>query len=328
MSVAGGHSGLVEENWECLIVGGGAAGLSAALVLGRARRKTLVVDAGEQSNRPAEGIGGLLGHDRRAPADLYAAGRRELARYPTVHLRAGQVVAAERDGDAFRLELADGSSLLTKRLLLAGGMDYRYPDLPGIGERWGRSVFHCPFCHGWEHREQRLGVLDRGPAVVERALLLRMWSGDVTILADGPSGLDPEQSQSLAEAGIAVEERRVLALRGPGSALEEIVFADGSTRPLDALLVPVTLHQRSLLAKQLGVAFSSAGPMGDETIEVDPRAATNVQGVFAAGDVTTQMTSVAHAIAAGSFAAAAVVHDLVQETAHALLPPSLASEPS
>jgi thioredoxin reductase len=315
----------VEANWECVIVGGGAAGLGAALVLGRARRTTLVVDAGEQSNRPAEGIGGLLGHDGRAPTDLYAAGRRELAGYPTVHLRAGRVVAAERDGGAFRLELADGSSQRTKRLLLAGGMDYRYPDLPGIDERWGRSVFHCPFCHGWEHRDQRLGVLDRGTAVVERALLLRMWSGDVTILADGPSGLDAEQSQSLAEARIAVEERRVRALRGPGRSLEEIVFADGSTQFLDALLVPVTLHQRSPLAEQLGVAFSSAGPMGDETIEVDPRFATNVPGVFAAGDVTTQMTSVARAIADGSFAAAAIVHDLVQETAHALLPPSHAS---
>jgi thioredoxin reductase len=316
----------MEASWECVIVGGGAAGLSAALVLGRARRDTLVVDAGEQSNRPAEGIGGLLGHDRRAPADLYAAGRRELASYPTVQLRAGRVVAAERDGGAFRLELGDGSALLTKRVLLASGMDYRYPDLPGIGQRWGRSVFHCPFCHGWEHRDQRLGLLERGPAAVERALLLRMWSGDVTILADGPSGLDPEQTQPLAEAGIAVEERPVRALRGPGSALEEIVFADGSTRPLDALLVPVTLHQRSLLAEQLGVAFSSAGPMGSETIEVDPRSATNVPGVFAAGDVTTQMTSVASAIAAGSFAAAAIVHDLVQETAHALLPLSHASD--
>jgi thioredoxin reductase len=316
----------MEPSWECVIVGGGAAGLSAALVLGRARRKTLVVDAGEQSNRTAEGIGGLLGHDRRAPADLYAAGRRELASYPTVHLRAGRVVAAERDGAGFRLELADGSLVLTKRVLLAGGMDYRYPDLPGIGERWGRSVFHCPFCHGWEHRDQRMGILDRGPAAVERALLLRSWSGNVTILADGPSGLDSEQSQRLAEADIAVDERRVRALRGADSALEEIAFADGSTRPLDALLVPVTLHQRSPLAEQLGVTFSSAGPMGDETIEVDPRFATNVPGIFAAGDVTTQMTSVAGAIAAGSFAAAAIVHDLVQETAHALLPLSHASD--
>jgi thioredoxin reductase len=316
----------MKPSWECVIVGGGAAGLSAALVLGRARRTTLVIDAGEQSNRPAEGIGGLLGHDGRAPTDLYAAGRRELAGYPTVQLRAGRVVAAERDGGAFQLELADGSLLLTKRVLLAGGMDYRYPDLPGICERWGRSVFHCPFCHGWEHRNQRLGVLDRGPAAVERALLLRIWSGDVTILADGPHGLDREQSQGLAEAGIAVEERRVRALRGPGRALEEIVFADGSTRPLDALLVPVTLHQRSPLAEQLGVAFSSAGPMGDETIGVDPRFATNVPGVFAAGDVATQMTSVAQAVAAGSFAAAAIVHDLVQETAPALLPPSHASD--
>ena len=147
--------------WDCIDVGAGAAGLSAALVLGRARQRTLVVDAGGQSNRVAHGIGGLLGHDARPPAELYAAGRGELAAYPTVQLRSGEVLGGDRHDAGFALELADGSRELARRVLLATGMDYRFPALPGIVKRWGRSVFHCPFCHGWEVRDQALGVLGR-----------------------------------------------------------------------------------------------------------------------------------------------------------------------
>src|SRR5919106_185603 len=158
-------------------VGGGAAGLSAALVLGRARRKTLVIDAGNPSNAVAHGIGGLLGSDTRPPADFYAAGRAELVAYPTVELRAGEVVAGERKETSFALRLADGSSAYARRVLLATGMEYRLPELPGIAERWGRSVFHCPFCHGWENRDKALGVFRRGGA-----LLLRAWGDDVTLL--------------------------------------------------------------------------------------------------------------------------------------------------
>ena len=135
----------MEKSWDCIVVGAGAAGLSAALVLGRARQRTLVVDAGRQSNLVAHGIGGLLGSDGRPPAELYAAGRDELAAYPTVELRSGEVVAGERRNPGFMLDMADGSREMARRVLLASGMDYRFPPLPGIPERWGRSVFHCPF---------------------------------------------------------------------------------------------------------------------------------------------------------------------------------------
>ena len=137
----------MDSTWDCIVVGTGAAGLSAALVLGRARRRTLVVDAGGQSNRPAHGIGGLLGHDGRPPADFYAAGREELTTYPAVELRSGEVVGGERREAGFVLELADGAREAARRVLLTTGMDYRGPALPGIEERWGRSVFYCPFCH-------------------------------------------------------------------------------------------------------------------------------------------------------------------------------------
>ena len=303
----------MDTTWDCIVVGAGAAGLSAALVLGRARRRTLVVDAGGQSNRVAEGIGGLLGHDGRPPADFYASARAEVIAYPSVELRQGNVVDGEADGAGFLLVLSDGSREPARRVLLAAGMDYRYPELPGAAERWGSSVFHCPFCHGWEHRDEPLGVLDRGASGVHRALLLRLWSDDVTLLSDGPARLDHVDATRLSEASVAVDERPVAGLHGPAGALTGIAFAEGEERPCRGLLVPTTMHQRSPLAKQLGAKFGEPGPVVADPIEVDSSFRTSVPGLFAAGDVTGEMPSVARAIGAGHSAAAMIVQDLVAE---------------
>jgi thioredoxin reductase len=305
----------MDTNWDCIVIGGGAAGLSAALVLGRARRRTLVIDAGEQSNRAAHGIGGLLGQDGRPPDEFYAAGRDELAAYPAVELRPGEVVGAERNGDGIVLELADGERERARRVLLATGMDYRRPELAGIEERWGGSVFHCPFCHGWEVRERALGVLDRGETGVQRALLLRAWSDDVTLYSDGPAELDTDEAELLRGAGVDVDERPVAGLRGPGEELSAIVFADGSERDCGGLLVPVTLHQRTKLAEQLGATLVSKSPLVADAVEVDEGFHSSVAGLFAAGDASGQMQSVANAIAAGSRAAAMIVHGLMADYA-------------
>jgi thioredoxin reductase len=302
----------MDTTWDCVVVGAGAAGLSAALVLGRARRRTLVIDAGEQSNLPAEGIGGLLGQDGRPPADFYAAGRAELAAYPSVELRSGEVVRGERSDGGFLLELAGGPAEAARSVLLATGMDYRFPSLPGIAERWGGSVFHCPFCHGWEARDGALGVLDRGETGVRRALLLRAWSDDVTLLTDGPAELEAEDAERLRGAGVEVDERPVAGLRGPDAELEAVVFADGGERACQGLLVPVTLHHRSTLAEQLGAATAPTALAAD-AIEVDAGFHTSVPGLSAAGDATPAMPSVANAIAAGSSAAAMIVHGLMAE---------------
>ena len=294
-------------DWDCIVVGGGAAGLSAALVLGRARRRTLVIDAGRQSNRPAEGVGGLLGHDGRPPAELYALGAEQIAAYPSVEIRPGEVRSGARDGGGFTLELSDGTTERGRRVLLATGMDYRYPEVPGIAERWGRAVVHCPFCHGWEVRERPLAVLDRGADGARRALLLRAWSDDVTLLANGPAELEPADAASLRAAGVEVDERRVTGLVGPGTSLSAVVLEDGE-RPCGGLLVPVTLHQLSPLTRQLGAEYSEKPPMTTEAIAVDGTFATSVDGLFAAGDVIAAMPSVATAVAQGSAAAAMIVH--------------------
>ena len=309
----------MDKHWDCIIVGAGAAGLSAALVLGRARRRTLVIDADGQSNLAADGIGGLLGHDGRPPAAFYAAGRDELAAYPAVELRSGEVVGGEVVDGVLELDLADGSREKARRVLLATGMDYRYPDLPGIAERWGGSVFHCPFCHGWEVRERQLGVLDRGETGMQRALLLRAWSDDVTLFTDGPAELGPEDAERLRAAGVTLDERRVAGLRGPGSDLTAVGFADGGERPCSGLQVAVTLHQRSALAEQLGAVATEPGQIAVNPVEVDRTFATSAPGVLAAGDLIPQMPSVVNSVAAGSQAAAMIVHGLMVE-AHDLAP--------
>jgi thioredoxin reductase len=306
-----GAPGRTDAPWDCVVVGGGAAGLSAALVLGRARRRTLVVDAGEPSNRAAEGIGGLLGHDRRPPHELYGIGRDELATYPSVEVRTARAMTAADTGANLELELDDGSHERTHTLLLATGMDYHPPDVPGVAERWGRSVFHCPFCHGWEVRDRPLGVLDRGDRAVERALLLRCWSDDVTLFTNGPLDLDAAARARLHRAEVDLDERVIGALRGEGSQLEAIAFADGRERACEGLLVAAPMQQRSSLAAQLGARVADpAGPSGP--LAIDAMFRTSVPRVYAAGDVGAHaLPSVATAVAAGSVAAKTVVQDLV-----------------
>ena len=301
-------------DWDCIVVGGGAAGLSAALVLGRARRRTLLIDAGEPSNLPAEGIGGLLGHDGRPPAELYALGRAELAAYPTVELRHGTVERGERVDGGIALELASGGGReLTRRVILATGMDYRLPELPGLAPLWGRSVFHCPFCHGWEMRDAALGVLGGGPAGLHRALLLRGWSDDLVLFTDGPAELPEDDLERLSAAGVELDERPVAGLIELNGALAAVEFADGSTRAREGLLVPVTVAQRSSLAAQLGAEPAEPGPVALDALVVDTMFRTTAEGVSAAGDVSAQMQQVAGAISAGSLAAAGVVQSLMAE---------------
>jgi thioredoxin reductase len=301
------------DSWDCVVVGGGAAGLSAALVLGRARRRTLVVDDGNQSNLAASGVGGLLGHDGRPPAELYAMGRRELAAYPSVEVRHGVVAGGGRDGDGFVLDLGDGHHERTRRVLLATGMRYRPPEIPGLAELWGRSVFHCPFCHGWEVRDQPLAVLASGERAVHQALLLRGWSDDIVVLTNGPAELTVDDRARLAAADVSIDERPVAELISEKGELAAVVFRDGDRLQRRGLLVATTLHQRSSLADELGADQGNATPVAADPVDVDALMRTTSVGVFAAGDLSAHMPQVAAAIAAGSFAATAVVQSLLAD---------------
>jgi thioredoxin reductase len=285
---------------EVVIIGGGAAGLSAALVLGRARRRTVVFDDGAPSNAPAHAIGGLLGQDGTAPLELLAAGRAQLAALPGVELRPATAAAVAAGPDGVEVD-----GVRARALLLATGMRYRLPDVPGVAELWGDTVFHCPFCHGWEVRGQPLAALGEGPHAVMQAQLLRGWSDDVVLLTD-PDALTTEDRAALAAAGVPVDGREVSALRARDGRLDAVRFADGSELPRGGLLIRTPLEPRSRLLDELELERTDAG-----TVAVDAWGRTSVPRVWAAGDVAEPAPSVAVAIAGGSRAAGGIVHSLL-----------------
>ena len=295
---------------DAVVVGGGAAGSSAALVLGRARADGVLIDAGEPSNAPSTGVGGLLGHDGIAPADLYRRAAEEIAAYPSVLRRTASVTAIRPGEDTrWRVELDDGDVLPTERLLLATGMRYDRPDIDGLEPFWGASVFHCPFCHGWEHRDQPLVALGGDAMAAERPLLLRRWSDDVTLVTHG-SAVDPEERRRLERAGVRIVEAHATALRGDGRHLASVELDDGSAVVATGMLVPAPhVLRRPELLDGLDL---EVGPTGH--LVVDGFAATSVPGIWAAGDLTSPMASVARAIAEGSLAAAGITRDLVMSS--------------
>jgi thioredoxin reductase len=198
--------------YDAVIVGGGPAGLSAALVLGRARKRVLVVDSDRPANAVSQGVGGLLGHDRVKPADLRERGRRELAAHANVEFRHGTIEYAERIRDTFAITATDGPPIRGHAIVLAHGLHYDPPPLPGIGPLWGRSVFHCAFCDGWEVRDRPLALHGSGPGAVRSALVLAGWTDDLVLCTDGapdPGGV------VLAEAGVRVRTEPIARLAGP-----------------------------------------------------------------------------------------------------------------
>ena len=299
------------DEWECAVVGAGAAGLSAALVLGRARRRTIVIDADQQSNRASKAIGGLLGFDQRPPAELYEAGRRELEAYPSVEYRRGTVAGGRRTDDGFVLDVDGGEQVRARRVLLATGMQYCPPEIPGLAELWGTSVFQCPFCHGWEMRDKRLAALAAGEEAVHATLMLRGWTDDVVALTDGHTQLSADDERLLRAAGVTIDDRRIAELIGENGQLTAIAFADGTRLERDGLLVEAPLQQRSPLAEQLGAACTP-GPLG-ASVDVDAIHRTESGGVFAAGDICAEQPYVAGAIASGSQAAMIIVQSLLAE---------------
>jgi thioredoxin reductase len=291
-------------SYDVAIVGGGAAGLSGALVLGRARRRVVVVDAGAPRNAPARHMHGFLSRDGMPPAELLAAGRAELGAYG-VDVLDDEVVAA---GAGFTLTLKSGGPLAARRLLVATGAVDRLPDIPGVRERWGKDFLHCPYCHGWEVRDELLGVLGADAASVEYAHLLRQWSADVVFFAHTHALLDSERS--LLEArGIRVVDGTVARLDVVDDRLAAIELTDGRSVPCAALFMRPTLQARSRgLLAGLGCETDEDG-----FARVDGTGRTTASGVWAAGNAANPRAQVITAAGEGSAAAIAINADLVRE---------------
>src|SRR5215208_1440406 len=286
-------------SYDAVIVGGGPAGLSAALVLGRARKRVLVVDDDRPANAVSQGVGGLLGHDRVKPAELRRSGRRQLEEHANVDVRHGAVEDVEPTSDGFVVTSADAAPVRAHAIVLAHGLRYDPPPLPGIEALWGRSVFHCAFCDGWEVRDQPLAFHGSGPGAVRSALVLAGWSNDVVLCTDGAP--DPGGAV-LAAAGVRVRTEPIARLAGNGGRLEQIEFSHGPLERRDALFVNTRRDQPNGIAAALGCELTAAG-----TIVTDADGRTNVAGVYAAGDAATAHSrSVANAIGTGSRVAHAV----------------------
>jgi thioredoxin reductase len=300
---------------DCVVVGGSVAGLSAALMLGRARRSTLVVDAGEPVNRTVDHAHGYLTRDGESPAELLRLGRAEVARYG-VEVRPGRVTAVRRTdpdsgaGAGFVVELdgAGGAAVVrARRVVLATGMTIDLPDIPGLAETWGRGTATCPYCHGWEVRDRPLGVLALDSARGEHlATLLRQWSDDVTLYLQGAE--PPEAMDAFAAQGITVEGTSVTAVDHDGGDIAGLVLADGRRVPCGALFLAVAPRPNAELAVELGADLD-----GDGCPVVDPTGLTSVPGLWVVGNAANPMLNLISSAAAGNLAGAVVNADLTTE---------------
>jgi len=301
---------------DVVVIGGGIAGLSAALMMGRARRSVCVIDSGSPRNRNAAAVHAVLGHEGVAPGELLARGRDELSRYD-VEVRDGRVTDARSSERAVAVTLADGSQITARALVLACGIVDDLPDIPGVPELWGTRVLHCPYCHGWEVRERPLGVLATGPFSIHQVEMLRQWSDDITYFANGSAaGLDAATLERLGARNIAVIDAAVTALHGEGldrSADDGAVVvetADGERRRLAAVFTGGLPQFDEALLAGLGLKVGAEPGSG---IAVDPMNATSVPRVYAAGNLVAPWASIPIAMASGAQAGAGVNAALVAE---------------
>nr|KZL99069.1 thioredoxin reductase [Tsukamurella tyrosinosolvens] len=295
---------------DTVIVGGGPAGLTAAQVLGRARRAVTVVDAGAPRNAPAEHMHGYLGHDGLNPAELLAIGRREAQAYG-VRILDGAATAVRRSGDLVEVTVGD-EVLRARTLLVATGLTDVLPDVPGVAERFGRDAIHCPFCHGYEVRDRPLAVLggDNAAMSVHQALMIPQWSRDLVFFTNGLE-IDDADRASIEARGTRIVDGAVAGLVVDGDALRAVRLADGTEIEREAVFVGPRFVPQDELLLQLGAERGDAGPF--PTVPVDPMGAVAGQpGVWAAGNVVNPMAQVIVAAGAGSVAAMAISAHLLQ----------------
>jgi len=289
---------------DVIVVGGSFAGMSAALQLARARAQVVVIDAALRRNRFASSSHGFLGQDDRAPADIVADAKAQLLAYPSVHWLDTEAVSAQKHDEGFAVLTAAGQTLEARRLVLATGLVDELPLLPGLAERWGATVFHCPYCHGYELNQGRIGVLATGQLSMHQALMLPDW-GSVTLFLNDALVPDEAQQAALAARGVRVESEPVLRMESKAT----LVLQSGRQVVLDGLFTLARTRMASALPAQLGCAFEE-GPPGP-FIRTGEAMETTIPGVFACGDAARMFGSVALAVGNGALAGASAHRSLV-----------------
>lgn len=294
--------------YDALVAGGGLAGLSAALVLGRTRRETLVCGAGPTRNAPTSHAHNFVSRDGIAPGELIQISRDQIGAYPSVHFSDDWVTSGEAAEGGFVLTLRSGEQVFARKVVIATGIADGLPEIEGLAERWGKSVLHCPFCDAWEHRDQAWALYGQEASVYELCVMARAWTDRVTLCTGGPSPLSDEQHARLAANGIAVKETPISRVEGKGTNLERIVFADGSELACQALFVRTERTQRSDLAARLGCELTETG-----LIQVDEMGRTTTPGVYAAGDAITPLQILPFAAYSGARAGVVAAKTLFEE---------------
>lgn len=294
--------------YDVIIIGGSFAGLSAATYIARARRSVCIIDAGSPRNRFAAHSHGFFAQDGSNPLAMLATARSQVEAYPTVAFIEGEAISAVKVPAGFSIKLATGTALESARLILAFGISDELPDIPGLIERWGKSVLHCPYCHGFEFSGQRLGVLYLSPRSIHQAMLIADW-GPTTLYLNGSAEPDDDSLAQLRKRGVDIERTPVKALHGAGTLLTAIELVDGRTPPVEALYLGPRTRLNSEIAQQLGVELDD-GTFGS-VIRTDDTMMTTVFGVYAAGDITRSVHNVTWASADGVTAGMAVHRSLI-----------------
>ena len=295
--------------YDVVIVGAGPAGLSAALILGRCRRSVLICDNGHPRNAASQGMHGYLTRDGILPREFLRIAREQMQPYESVEFSDVTVTAAACAGDGrFHTTMEDGRTVQSRKLLLATGVRDNLPEIDGVRELYGRSVFHCPYCDGWEVRDQPLAVYGKGERGYGLSLELTAWSRDVLLCTDGPSELDDEQAARLHRNGIRVREERVLRLEGADGSLRRVIFASGAPAERRALFFTTGQSQHSPLAVHLGCEFNEKG-----TVRTGKYESTHLHGLYVCGDASRAVQWVVVAASEGAEAAFAINTDLIKE---------------
>lgn len=304
------HSSMKKEIlYDVIIVGGSYAGLAAGMALGRALRKVLIIDSGNPCNQQTPHSHNFLTNDGKTPKEIAGIAKKQVQQYDTVSFLNALVTTGHKTKSGFEIKTDSGERFSAKKLVFATGIKDIMPGIPGFAACWGISVLHCPYCHGYEVRHQKTGILANGDAAFELATLLSNWTTDLTVYSNGKSNLSEQQTKKLEEHKINIVETEIELLEHKNGHAERIIFKDGTNATLKAIYAKLPFVQHSLVPQSLGCELSAEG-----YIKTDPALRTTVPGIFACGDNTTRMRTVANAVAMGTATGMMVNKELIEET--------------
>ncbi len=299
---------MTKEKFDAIIIGGSYSGLSAAMALGRALRKVLIIDSGRPANRFTPYSHNFITHDGRSPGEIASLAKVQLEGYTSVRQMDGSVVHVEKVNDEFIVSLASDAKYLSRKLIFATGIIDLMPNIPGFSECWGKSVLHCPYCHGYEVRKESTGIIGNGDYAFEFGSIISNWTNDLTIYTNGPSTLTNEQTSKLQSNDIGIVEDKIKAIEHERGYVRRIVFEIGYSRYLKAIYARPEFKQHSDIPKTLGCELTDDG-----YIKIDSSQKTTIPGIFACGDNVTRMRTVANAVSMGTIAGMMVNRELILE---------------